>query len=106
MVVLTNLVSGLLFVGLSIPLLKGKIKMNAAYGVRFPSSYQSDEAWYNINKYGAKQLIIWSIPLFITAIIAAFLQELSELVHFLLVILPCIVIIFPVMQTYLYAKKQ
>ncbi len=38
--------------------------MNHFYGVRFPQSFKSDEAWYEINAYGGKALLIAAVPIF------------------------------------------
>jgi uncharacterized membrane protein len=40
--------------GVSIPLIRGRIAMNNYYGVRFPAAFASDEAWYRINRHGGK----------------------------------------------------
>lgn len=60
---LANIVTGIVCILVAIPLLKRKIKMNGWYGIRIPKSFASDENWYRINEYGAKQLIVWAIPL-------------------------------------------
>src|SRR5262245_10722907 len=65
--------AGLLCIGLSIPLIRGKVSRNAFYGVRFPESYQSDEAWFAINRFGGKRLALWSIPLIVVGVVSFFL---------------------------------
>lgn len=40
--------------GVSIPLVRGRVRMNNYYGVRFPAAFESDEAWYRINRHGGK----------------------------------------------------
>lgn len=99
-----NIFCGLLFVGLSIPLYKERIKMNHLYGVRFSNSFVSDENWYKINKYGAKRMMLWSIPLFVIGITIIFLPPLNEILMILLTFFPCIILI-PAIESYLYAKK-
>ncbi|WP_078544622.1 SdpI family protein [Litchfieldia alkalitelluris] len=99
-----NIASGLLFVGISIPLYKERIKMNYLYGVRFSQSFKSDENWYKINKYGAKRMMIWSIPLFIIGVIILFLPPLNEFWMILSLLSPCIVVI-PAIESYLFSKK-
>ncbi|RJQ67069.1 MAG: SdpI family protein [Desulfobacteraceae bacterium] len=60
-----NISCGLLFILISIPLVKKKIPMNRLYGFRFAKSFVSDENWYAINSYGGEQLIRWSVlPVF------------------------------------------
>ncbi len=70
----SNIFTGLLVIGLSIPLLLGNVKMNKWYGMRFPKAYESEENWYRINKYGAKHVMIWSIPVIATGIISLFID--------------------------------
>jgi uncharacterized membrane protein len=64
---------GLVSVALAIPLLRGWVKRNALYGVRFPQSFQSDAAWQAINRYGARLLLWWSLPLVFGGIACLFL---------------------------------
>jgi SdpI/YfhL protein family len=76
--------AGLLKIGLAIPLLQGKVRRNALYGVRFRQSFQSDEAWFVINRYGAKRMIIWALPMIVlgVATIAFPLQRYPGRFHF------------------------
>lgn len=64
----------MLIAGLSIPLILRKIPMNSYYGVRFPQSYKSDDAWYAINEYGGKALLLASIPIFLVGLYGLFHQ--------------------------------
>jgi len=63
---------GVICISLSIPLRQGRVRMNGIYGIRFPQSFKSDEAWFAINRFGGARLIIWSIPMVISGIIAFF----------------------------------
>lgn len=103
--VLTNIAVALLLIGLNIPLLKGKIKMNHFYGMRIGKSFESDEMWYKINKFGAKQFIIWSIPLLIAGIASFFLDPFSEPVSIILTFMPCLIIIVPTIHVLLYSNR-
>ncbi len=49
---LTFACMGLLFVALAIPLIRGRVKRNRAYGVRIPAAFVSEEAWYRVNRHG------------------------------------------------------
>ena len=94
-----------LFICLSIPLVKGHISMNKMYGIRFKKSYKSDENWYKINRYGGRQLIIWSIPLGIFGIISFFLPIAENPVLYLISILAPLIVVVPCVMSYLYARK-
>ena len=102
---LVNILSALLFIGLSLPFLQGRIKMNSLYGIRFPKSFKSEEAWVQINRFGSKQLILWSVPLLMSGIIFLVMPPISELFTTLLVFLPCVTILPPVVISYIYSTK-
>ena len=102
---LSNIFCAILFIAISIPLVLGKIPMNSFYGVRLKKSYDSEENWYKINKYGGKQLIIWSIPLFIIGIITLLSSPIdSNLLKIIIVCFPLIVLI-PAYTSYRYSRK-
>ncbi|OIU68547.1 SdpI family protein [Rossellomorea aquimaris] len=102
---LTNIAVALLLIGLNIPLLKGKIKMNHFYGMRIGKSFESDEMWYKINKFGARLFILWSIPMLIVGIVSIFLDPFSEPISVFLTFMPCLIIIIPTIQVLLYSNR-
>jgi magnesium transporter len=59
------LITGLVFVSTSIPLVSRKIPPNGLYGIRVPRAYESRELWYKVNAIGGRILIAYG------AIIAA-----------------------------------
>jgi uncharacterized membrane protein len=69
---LANIGIALLIAGLSVPLILRKVPMNSVYGVRFPQSFKSDEAWYEINAYGGKALLLATIPVFLVGVYGLF----------------------------------
>lgn len=58
-----NLVCAILCIALARPLVQRKVKPNHYYGIRFAKSFESDELWYQINEFGGRRLIFWSIPI-------------------------------------------
>lgn len=64
---------GLLFFVLSLPLWLRLVPMNSLYGVRLPSTFTSDQRWYDVNAIFGKHLFWWSL-LVIGAGIAGFYQ--------------------------------
>lgn len=100
-----HILTAFIIIGISIPLVKGEISMNKFYGIRFKKSYDSDENWYKINKYGGQQLIKWSIPLAIFGIISFFLPIEKNPILFLLALFAPLIILVPVITSYLYARK-
>ena len=70
---LANIISALLIIGISIPLVLRKIQMNYIYGIRIKESFVSEENWFKINEYGGKQMIIWSLPLLAAGILCLFI---------------------------------
>ena len=96
------------FIGISIPLVLGKIPMNSACGFRFAKSFESDDLWFEINRYGGRQLIIWSIPIALLGLATLFLPFLAAgPVYFLLVTCaaPLVFIIAAAVACYRFAEK-
>ena len=52
---------GLLFIGISIPLLYEKIGPNSCYGFRTRKTLSNEEIWYKANKYMGKGFIILGV---------------------------------------------
>jgi hypothetical protein len=106
---IVDIVLGLTFIGISIPLVLGKIPMNHAYGIRFAKSFESEELWFRINRYGGKQLIIWSIPIILLGLAVFIFPALANgTSNFLLVccVIPTVFVLIAMIMSYQYAKKQ
>lgn len=102
---LSNCIAGILFIVISLPLVLEKIPMNSLYGVRFKKSYESEENWYKINRYGGKQLIYWSTALILLGLIT-FFSPLAEIQSFntISAFAPLIVFV-PAYKSYKYAQN-
>lgn len=59
---------GLLFVLLSLPLLRGRVGPNRWYGFRTPRTLRDPAVWYPANRYMAKYLLGLGIVLIVAAI--------------------------------------
>ncbi|EDL66317.1 SdpI family protein [Bacillus sp. SG-1] len=95
----------ILFIGLAIPLYLGRISMDSWYGVRLPRSFESEEAWYQINKFGAKVMMVWAIPQLFLGIIVLFLPPLREPWTIILVFSPVFFLFAAFIQSYIYSEK-
>jgi hypothetical protein len=97
---------GLVIITLAIPLTQGRIPRNGLYGIRFPQSFQSDDAWFAINRFGAKRMMIWSIPIIFVGIISLFLPLRSHTALTLtLGYTPLIFILIPVLESWRFARN-
>ncbi len=101
---LTNIFCALLGIGLAIPLLRGKIPRNPLYGVRFRTSFASDELWYAINRYGARRMLVWSGVLLAIGVLAFFVPMHSDVVVLLFALAPLLYLV-PCIETYRYAQR-
>jgi hypothetical protein len=97
---------GLLTIGLAIPLLQGNIGRNALYGVRFRQSFQSEEAWFAINRYGAKRMIIWALPVIAIGVATLpFPLQRHPLLALLFGFAPLVFVLIPAIDTWYYARR-
>lgn len=67
-----NILLGLLSILLARPLIARRVRRNRWYGVRTRRSMASDEAWFAINEYGGRQLLIYGIALCVLGVIFLF----------------------------------
>jgi hypothetical protein len=98
--------AGLLCLALSVPLIRGQVRRNRIYGVRFPQSFQSDDAWRAINCYGGKRLAVWAIPLIGVGVVALFLPLQGKTgLTLVLGFAPIIFILIPVLEAWRFARR-
>ena len=97
---------GLLCIVLAVPMRQGKIGRNPLYGVRFPESFRSDEAWLAINRYGARSMTLWALPL-IAVGLASFLLPLQShpAITLLLGFAPLAFVLIPVLESWRFARR-
>ena len=98
--------AGLVFVGVSLPLVRQKIPRNPFYGVRLRRSMQSDEAWYAINRFGGQRMIVWAIPLILIGLVALFLPlQTHPGLAIALGVGPLIFVAIPLVETMRFARR-
>lgn len=98
--------AGFLIIALSIPLVQGRVAPNSLYGIRLPQSFQSDEAWYAINRFGAKRLIMWAIPLTLVGIVCFFLSLQSHPTLALTIgLAPLVFLFIPCFESWQFARR-
>ncbi len=111
--VIANLIVGgsclfaaLLIFGLSVPLLRGSIGPNNYYGMRIAKSFESESNWYAINRYGAKHMMIWSVPMGLFGCLCPFLPSMET--HIWLAVLaglaPIVFLVPPIVATFRFAR--
>ena len=75
--ILFFLLTGLLFVLLSIPMIKRRVKPNAWYGFRIPETTDNPEIWYPANVYAGKGLRISGLLTMIASLITLLIPGLT-----------------------------
>ena len=90
-------VTGLLEVGLSIPLVLEKIPPNYYYGFRVEKIYSNKEIWYKVNKYFGRDFLVMGL-IVITGSLIMFVLNVSvavfSLVGLVLLLIPLIIDLF------------
>lgn len=101
----SNIFTGILVLAVCIPLLNRKIGMNRVYGFRFRKSFESDEKWYEINRYGARKMIFWSFAIIALGILSFTLPtDGGETLRIIMACAPLLLII-PATQSWIFARK-
>lgn len=102
---LMNLVLGLVVLIMSIPLVRGKVRMNPVFGARVAKSFESEENWDRINRYGGCQLMIWGTVLVLIGIICLVLDLGSSPEITIVLAFAPLLLLVPAIRTVMYAKK-
>lgn len=100
---MTFLILGLVVIMVCLPLYLGRIKRNIVYGFRIRKAFESEQNWYEINRYGAKSLIIWATFLMAVGIVCLYISPESVLTT---AKIGFISIIVPILLTINYAKRM
>ncbi|GAB5558455.1 MAG: hypothetical protein SynsKO_01020 [Synoicihabitans sp.] len=74
-----NILCGVIFAALALPLWRGKVKPNDIYGIRFSAARKSEEAWYRWNRVGGRYMFIWSIVIALVGIVCLWWPPLEGL---------------------------
>jgi uncharacterized membrane protein len=68
-------VIGLLLIGLSIPLMRGKVPPNSWYGFRTRLTLENPEIWYPVNAWAARRLLVVGLVTVIAALFTPLIPE-------------------------------
>lgn len=102
-----NIGTGLLLIAICVPLLRGSIRRNRFYGFRLRRSFESEEDWQRINRYGARWMIIWSIILIGIGIATFFLPIRDSITALVWTAVPVTIVpLIVTLQTYIYANRR
>jgi uncharacterized membrane protein len=71
------LIVGTLFIGLSIPLIRGRIAPNSWYGFRVKRTLENPAVWYPVNRFAASHLFGLGIAMMTVAIVLYALPQIS-----------------------------
>jgi len=102
---LSNIFVGVVTIAVCLPLLKDKIQMNRWYGIRFRKSFESEENWYRINRYGAGRMIFWSVVIVLIGILTLFVPVGNKASLILIESLVPVILFIPAVESWLYARK-
>lgn len=99
-------VAGLIIIGLAIPLVLRRIGPNNLYGIRLPQSLQSEDAWYAINSFGGKRMIVWAAPILLVGFATFFLRlKANTGLTLVLGFAPLIFVLMPAFESWRFAQK-
>jgi hypothetical protein len=70
--------NGLLLIGLSVPLIRRRVKPNALYGLRVPATFADEWVWYEANARSGRDLLLLGGVQVVTALLTPWIPGLSE----------------------------
>jgi len=100
-----NIITGLVVIAVCIPLLRGKIAINRWYGIRFKRSFESEESWYAINRYGAQRMILWSVIIVTIGILSFFIPASGSRILPLIISSAPVLLLIPAIESWFFAQR-
>jgi uncharacterized membrane protein len=89
----------------SIPLILGRIKMNAWYGVRIPKAFESESNWYAINRVGGRWMAGAGLVLAAIGALILYRPPTEPFVVVLLLLAPLAIIFAMVVPIFVFAGR-
>ena len=104
---LVDVVGGVSLIVLSLPLLLSNTQRNAFYGFRFRRAFTSAEQWREINRYGARWMVLCSSLLVVIGVIAFFIPfGDNTILAFLWIVIPVLFLsTIPIIQAGIHARR-
>jgi uncharacterized membrane protein len=99
------ILSGCLLVALARPLVKGEVGMNHWYGVRVRQSFESEEKWLKINRYGGEQLALGGALIILWGALTLFMDLEDEVLLMTSTLVPLAIIVVVAVRSVLYARR-
>lgn len=78
MLIIIFVITGLLFIGLSIPMIRGRVSPNKWYGFRNKTTLENSDIWYPANAYAGKLLCATGIITIMATVVCAFIPGITE----------------------------
>jgi uncharacterized membrane protein len=86
------LLVGVLYIGLGIPLLQGRVPPNHFYGCRTTKTLSNERMWYAVNRVTGRDLIIGGVAVVITASGIYFFGQSLNPNHAVIILLTVLVV--------------
>ena len=78
MLIIVFVITGLLLIGVSIPMMRGKVSPNNWYGFRIKATLENPDVWYPANAYAGKLLCVTGVITIVAAVVCALIPGISE----------------------------
>jgi uncharacterized membrane protein len=69
---------GLLFVGISLPLIRRRVPPNQIYGLRVPATFADEWVWYEANARSGRDFFALGIVVMVVAVVLPFVVRIGE----------------------------
>ena len=99
---------GLLFIGLSIPLMQGRVPPNRCYGFRTRKTLSDPKIWYEVNRISGNDLFLGGVVITISSIIMLLIAQQWSREHVVATLL--FIMVFSVgggaLHTYILSRRM
>ena len=99
-------ISGLLIIGLAVPLILRKVPPNIWYGFRLPSTVNNPEIWYPANEYSAWRILWMGVSVIVAGIVGFAIPGMTAETYGLSIVVVIITgLIITLTQSLLYLRR-
>ena len=98
--------TGLLFVGLAIPLIMGKIPPNPTYGFRVAKTMSNPDIWYPANRYCGWTMLAAGVVTSVAAVVLALIKDLNLFLYVMICVgIMSTALIVAAVMSFMYLQK-
>jgi hypothetical protein len=106
-IMVADIIGGILFFAVSLPLALRKVPMNDLYGFRLKAAFESPQRWFDINAYGGRQMATWAWLLVLCGVAGFFVPpQAADLYPVISIVIMAVVAGVPILMVLRWIRRH